>query len=185
MGAFGSNGFGGFGGFGGLGPGGMMQNPFQHTPFGGASSYPQPTYNPSAAAASTTTTTNQSAYVPSGGSGGFEDVHPEAFSTEEDREGALRTLTGMGFEENIAEKALRATFYNVEAAVDYITSVCNRKRKFHSIFLVFTYRVKFTNQAHLLLQNQQHRINQLQFQQRNQNQLVQQVAVTEVRDISR
>jgi hypothetical protein len=54
---------------------------------------------------------------------GLQDTAPEAFSTAEDREEALKTLLSMGFDREISEKALRASFYNLETAIEYITSV--------------------------------------------------------------
>lgn len=141
MGGFGSNAFGGFGGFG---TGGMMPSPLQQNPFGSSAfpsnSFSQSTYNPSAGATTTSSSSsssatnqfNPSAYVPSasGGAvgGGFGDVNPEDFTTVEDRDGALRSLVGMGFDEDLSQQALQASYYNVEAAVDLITSVINQKQ---------------------------------------------------------
>lgn len=56
---------------------------------------------------------------------GLEDTSPDAFTTAQDREDALQALTAMGFEKSQAEKALRASYYNVDTAIEYITSVCN------------------------------------------------------------
>jgi hypothetical protein len=61
-----------------------------------------------------------------GGGSGMAETTPESFSTAEDREEALQTMIAMGFERSKSEKALRASFYNVETAIEYITSVFNR-----------------------------------------------------------
>lgn len=124
----------GFGGFGGFGSSGMMQNSFQPNLLSPSSfsqnTFPQPMYNPGAATASSATTQQfqQPAYVPPASTGafvgGFEDTNPGASSMSEDREDALRSLISMGFAEDVSQEALRASFYNVETAIDLITSVC-------------------------------------------------------------
>lgn len=125
-------GMGGFGGFGGFGSSGMMQNSFQSnllspSPFS-QNTFPQPMYNPGAATASSATTQQfqQPAYVPPASTGafvgGFEDTNPGASSMSEDHEDALRSLISMGFAEDVSQEALRASFYNVETAIDLITS---------------------------------------------------------------
>lgn len=56
-------------------------------------------------------------------SNSLADTSPEAFSTPEDRAQALETLLAIGFPKSKCEQALRATFYNVEAAAELIASV--------------------------------------------------------------
>ena len=51
------------------------------------------------------------------------DTSPESFSTSEERAQSLQLLVSMGFDKTQSEQALRASFYNVEMAVELITSV--------------------------------------------------------------
>lgn len=52
----------------------------------------------------------------------------------EEHQEALEMLLAMGFERSQAEKALRASFYDVERAVEYLASVMHAQRPTSSCF---------------------------------------------------
>jgi UV excision repair protein RAD23 len=109
------------------------QHSFQQNPFG-QYSFPQNPAgqhsfeaNPSGQHSFEANPSGQQPPIPATGTtSGLADTSPESFSTPEDREEALATLLAMGFERSQSEKALRASFYNVETAIEYITSVLNK-----------------------------------------------------------
>jgi hypothetical protein len=120
-GAGGLGGAGGFGGAGGLGGAGGFGS---GSKLGGSGSSEQSTFG------------QQSHFPASSSAGtGLEGASPEDFSTAEEREEAIKTLTGLGFPKAQAEKALRASFYNVEVAANYLLSVCNNRYFFHQFYL--------------------------------------------------
>jgi UV excision repair protein RAD23 len=137
---FGQHGFGkdpfGQHGFGQIpfGQHGFGQNTFGQSGFGqnafGQSAFGQSGFGQSGFGQNTSKQTGfeQESHFPAIGtaantvSGGLSDTSPEAFSTAENREEALKNLLAMGFDREQSEKALRASFYNVETAIEYITS---------------------------------------------------------------
>ncbi len=94
------------------------QNSFTRQPFGQNSftqqPFQQPAFTPPSQLPATQTT------------GDLSDTTPESFSTAEERKEALENLLVMGFDRSQSEKALRACLYNVNAALDYLTSVLNK-----------------------------------------------------------
>ncbi len=107
------------------------QNTFQQPSFG-QNTFQQPSFNQSSL--NQNQFGAQSQFPATGAASGLSDTPPDAFSTPEDREEALQALLNMGFEKSQSEKALRASYYNVETAIEYITSVLN-KIKFH-VFVI-------------------------------------------------
>lgn len=123
MGGFGSNSF--------MQP--FQQNPFganafQQNPFGanafqnnsfGQNAFSQPGFGSSAF--------NQNQFVPppqpqipsTGAAGGFS---ADPLPNTKEREESLNSLVTMGFDRDDSEKALRASSYNVDIALDYLTS---------------------------------------------------------------
>jgi len=90
------------------------QNSFTRQPFGQNSftqqPFQQPTYTPPPQPPATNPTNDL-----------------DSFSTAESREEALQNLLAMGFDRSQVEKALKACLYNVNAALDYLTSVLNKR----------------------------------------------------------
>lgn len=66
---------------------------------------------------------------PPAATGTSQTASQDSFLSAEMREKALKELTDMGFERTQAELALRASFYHVERAADYLLSVKRRKGK--------------------------------------------------------
>lgn len=103
-------------------------NAFQQNPFGanafqnssfGQNAFSQPGFGQSGL--------NQNQYGPpppqipsTGTAGGFS---AEPLLNTKEREEALNSLVTMGFDRDDSEKALRASSYNVDIALDYLTSV--------------------------------------------------------------
>ena len=57
--------------------------------------------------------------------GAVPTLPADSFLSAENREKALRELTDMGFDRSQAELALRASFYHVERAAEYLITVMN------------------------------------------------------------
>lgn len=78
---------------------------------------PTPTPTPAPATASQQ---QQPGTTPATGTGNTPAAGQESFLSPETREKALRELTDMGFDRTQAELALRASFYHVERAAEYL-----------------------------------------------------------------
>ena len=74
-------------------------------------------------------------------SGTAPSAGQDSFLSPENREKALKELTDMGFERRQAELALRASFYHVERAAEYLITVT--KKNFFSRLIFNEFRVKF------------------------------------------
>lgn len=67
-------------------------------------------------------------------SGNAPNPAQDSFLSPENREKALRELTDMGFDRAQAELALRASFYHVERAAEYLITVNQQKKISSSLF---------------------------------------------------
>lgn len=77
-------------------------------------------------------------------SGNAPSTGQDSFLSPENREKALKELTDMGFERRQAELALRASFYHVERAAEYLITVTKKKFFSHLIYNeLVSFRVKF------------------------------------------
>jgi UV excision repair protein RAD23 len=73
---------------------------------------------------------------PTPATGNTPAASQDSFLSPEAREKALTELTDMGFERTQAELALRASFYHVERAAEYLITVKLRKIFFLSNFQI-------------------------------------------------
>lgn len=81
------------------------------------------TRTPNVAAPAPSAAPQQPSAQPAPSASGAPAASQDSFLSAEAREKALRELTDMGFERGQAELALRASFYHVERAADYLLSV--------------------------------------------------------------
>ncbi|CAF0742032.1 unnamed protein product [Rotaria sp. Silwood1] len=96
-------------------PNSFMQKPFQAQGFG-QNPYPQHNFP------AQTQYPSQTEFPVPQPTNNYTNSSSNNFPSASEREEALQTLLGMGFERTLAEKALRASAYTPELAIEFITS---------------------------------------------------------------